>query len=352
MSRSSRSSSSEERLNTRGDGGGSSRGSELRVHITDPPEEVSLLRRALDQNVRLTIGPDLPAPADFEVLVSGVPAREEIEASPRLRALIIPWSGLSKKTRDLMLTFPNVAVHNLHHNAAAVAELAVGLLLAAGKFIVPMDRALRADDWTPRYGPSPAVLFEGKTALILGYGAVGRRVARICRGMGMKILATRRGGDTTDGEDGVDIRRPHELHELLPSADAILVCLPLTPATESLLGRRELELLPPGAVLVNVGRGAIVDERALHDALKSGSLHAAGLDVWYHYPKDEPGRAHTPPSEFPFRELPNVVMSPHRAGAAREREVEVVRMEELARLLNAAARDSEMPNSVDVERGY
>ncbi len=352
MSRSSRDSSSEERSTDGRDERRGPRTGELRAHISDPPEELSLLTSLLGQNVRLTLGPDLPEPADFEILVSGVPEREEIEASRRLHTLIIPWSGLARKTRDLMLEFPDVAVHNLHHNAAAVAELAIGLLLAAGKFIVPMDCALRADDWTPRYAPSPAVLFEGKTALILGYGAVGRRVARICRGMDMEVLATRRGRDTADAADGVDLRRAGELHELLPSADAVVICLPLTPETEGLLGPHELELLPPNAVLVNVGRGAIVDERALYDALRSESLHAAGLDVWYHYPRGESARSQTPPSEFPFRELPNVVMSPHRGGAAREREVEVVRMKELAKLLNAAARGDEMPDSVDVETGY
>jgi phosphoglycerate dehydrogenase-like enzyme len=117
-----------------------------------------------------------------------------------------------------------------------------------------------------------------------------------------------------------------------------------------LIGERELALLPPDAVLVNVGRGPIVDEAALYHALHEGTLHAAGLDVWYNYPADEASRSHTPPSAYPFHELDNVVMSPHRAGGSDESEMR--RMTHLAALLNAAARGDEMPNRVDLQAGY
>ena len=324
---------------------------ELRVHIVHPPDDPSTLNDLLDPGVWLTFGPELPEDPNYEVLVAGVPTREEVEASPSLRTVIIPWAGLSRKTRDVLLEFPDVAAHNLHHNAGAVAELAVALLLAAAKFVVPMDRSLRNGDWTPRYGPSPAVLFDGKTALVLGYGAIGRRVARSCRGLGMKVLGVRRstesGGEATD-----ELHGPDELAALLPRADALLISLPLTPETDGLVGEKELGLLPPGAVLVNVARGPIVDEKALYEALSSGRLHGAGLDVWYRYPKGEAERPSTPPSSFPFGELENVVMSPHRGGAAREDEVEALRMRALAELLNAAVRGKEVPNRVDVERGY
>jgi phosphoglycerate dehydrogenase-like enzyme len=227
--------------------------------------------------------------------------------------------------------------------------MAVTLMLAAAKHIVPYDVALRKHDWRPRYAPNPAVLLEGKTVLVLGYGAIGRRVGRLCRGLGMEVIGVRREASPTDSETGLPLEA---LTELLPRADVLVITLPHTADTEGLIGKAELALLPPRPVVVNVGRGQVVDEEALYDALLDGTVHAAALDVWYRYPTDEDSRKHTPPSAFPFHELDNVVMSPHRAGGGGSEEVEKLRMAGLARLLNAAAVGEEMPNRVDVEAGY
>ncbi len=318
----------------------------LSVHLLHLPDPAPLahLRASLHPDVQLTLGPDLPSPADYDVLVAGRPRREQLAASPNLKALVIPWAGLPPETRELLLDFPHVAIHNLHHNAASAAEMVITLMLAAAKFIVPVDRTFRAHDWTPRYRPNPAVLLEGKTALILGYGAIGQRVARVCRGLGMEVLGIRR------GDTGGEIHPPDALHDLLPRADVLVVCLPHTPETDGIIGEEELALLPSDAVLVNVGRGPIVDEAALYYALRERTLYAAGLDVWYNYPGDEAARSHTPPSTYPFHELDNVVMSPHRAGGSKETEVQ--RTSHLAALLNAAARGEEMPNRVDLQAGY
>jgi phosphoglycerate dehydrogenase-like enzyme len=322
----------------------------LSVHLLRQPDLTALahLRASLDAEIRFTFGRDVPLPADYQILVAGRPQRKHLTASPNLRALIIPWAGLPQVTRDLMRDFPHVTVHNLHHNAAPVAEMAITLMLAAAKFVVPLDRALRAHDWTPRYHrPSPTILLEGKTVLILGYGAIGQRVAGLCRALTMKVMAIRRHVGVSSPDD---VYPPNALHSLLPQANVLIICLPHTPETTGLIGERELTLLPPSTVLVNVGRGPIVDEAALYRALREGTLHSAGLDVWYNYPSDEAARPHTPPSTYPFHELDNVVMSPHRAGGSDETPMR--RMTHLAALLNAAARGDEMPNRVDLQAGY
>lgn len=322
------------------------------VHLLETLEASSLayLRERLDPAIELTAGLELPSPARYRVLVAGWPRREHLAASPSLRALIVPWSGVPQATRELMSGYPHVEVHNLHYNATAVAEMAVALLLAAAKFIVPIDRTFRRHNWTPRYRPDPAVLLGGKTALILGYGAIGQRVARVVRGLGMKVVAIRRRASAALPDVPDEIHPLQALHRLLPRADAVVICLPHTPATDRLIGARELSLLPAGAVLVNVGRGPIVDEAALYTVLRDGTLTAAGLDVWYNYPPDEAARSSTPPSAYPFHELDNVVMSPHRAGGSLE--IEERRLEHLAILLNAAARGEEIPNRVDLLEGY
>jgi phosphoglycerate dehydrogenase-like enzyme len=326
----------------------------LSVHLLFEiePENLDHLRQLLDPQIDLSVGKDMPPNPDFSVLVAGVPRDGEISASPSLRTLIIPWSGLPRATRELMLRRPGVAVHNIHHNAGAAAELAVALLLAAAKFIVPMDRSLRSFDWSPRYRPNPSVELQGSRALILGYGAIGRSVAQMCRGLGMNVAAIRRRPERTKSDCPDEIHTIDSLPRLLPETDVLIVALPLTRKTEALVGEEELRLLPKQAVLVNIARGPIVDEKALFDSLQSRSLKAAGLDVWYSYPKDVESRAMTPPSNHPFHELDNVVLSPHRAGALDMERTEILRMESLARSLNAAAQGREIPFPVDVEEGY
>ena len=314
------------------------------------PELESRLRAQLAPEIRLTFGAEPPAAADYAVLVAGRPTPELLSASDRLRIVVIPFAGLARKVRELLLANPALAVHNLHHNAAATAELAIALLLAAAKCIVPLDRALRQGDWRPRYGPPVALALTGKTALVLGYGEIGKRVAIGCLGLGMRVVAVRRQATAGERDGPVAVHPPSALATLLPAADALVIALPLTEATEGLIGARELALLPPRAVLVNVGRGPIVGEAALYEALVSGRLHAAGLDVWYHYPEDEAARASTLPGHRPFHELDQVVLSPHRGGDNLETEERWP--EALAALLNAAARGEPLPNRVDPSAGY
>jgi len=199
--------------------------------------------------------------------------------------------------------------------------------------------------------PGSATLLEGQTALVLGYGAIGQRVARVCQALDMRVLATRRHGDHAAIQDGIaEVHPASDLKQLLPGANALVIALPLTSETHGLIGAAELAMLPAGALLVNVGRGPIVDEAALYAALKSGTLGAAGLDVWYHYPPDEAPLATTFPSAYPLHELDNVVLSPHRGGMTNGGWAR--RLAQLAQMLNAAARGEPLPNRVDVTAGY
>ena len=143
-----------------------------------------------------------------------------------------------------------------------------------------------------------------------------------------------------------------ELASLLPRADVLMICLPSTALTRSLLGAKELALLPLGSVLVNVGRGDIVDESALFEALRSGRLFGAGIDVWYNYPANFAAASSTPPSTLPFHELDSVVLSPHRGGGIGIRDTELVRMRHLGQMIAEAAGGKPMPNKWDFAQGY
>ncbi len=320
----------------------------LKAHLLEDFDEAALqaLRTSLDRSIQVTTGSIIPP--DTHILISGRPTREQLQACPELRAIIVPWAGVPESTRELLRDFPRLTLHNLHHNAAATAEMALALLLSAAKFIVPIDQRLRAHDWSPRYAASISIGLHDKTALIVGYGQIGRRVGRVCRALEMTVLATRR--THSEQDDIAELHPAADLPELLPRAQALIITAPLTPETRGLIGKKELALLPQGALLVNVGRGAIVDEEALYQALKNGQLAAAGLDVWYHYPRDEAAQTHTPPSRFPFHELDNVVLSPHRGGD--EVGIDELRMQHVAALLNTAARGADMPNRIDLAAGY
>ena len=326
----------------------------LNVHLINDytPETIDYLRSKMDPVIHLTTGNTTDPGREYQILIDGRPSREMLSAHAGLRTLIIPWTGLPPETRALLADFPQISVHNIHHNTIPVAEMAIALLLAAAKNIIPFDNAMRQGDWTLRYQrPAPSLLLDGKTVLISGYGAIGRRTARICHAMGMHILATKRNPESARNDPFVhQIHPPEHLHALLPQANAVVIALPLTPETEGLFGNYEFSLLPPASVLVNVGRGAIVKERALYQALKNGVLGAAGLDVWYNYPVDEESRSHTPPSQYPLWDLGNVVMSPHRAALTEE--IDLLRMDHLSMLLNAAAENLRIPNAIDLQAGY
>jgi phosphoglycerate dehydrogenase-like enzyme len=322
------------------------------IHLLwEPDAEVRRdLARRLDARVRTTWGDEPPDPARFEVLVAGRPTREQLLASPALRVLLIPYAGLPPETRELLREHPSIAVHNLHHNAAPTTEMALALLLAAAKRVVPFDRALRAGTWAGRGRRSPAVLLEGRTALLVGFGAIGRRLAPVLRALGLEVVATRARTEELERIEGTTVHPASMLRELLPGAEVVVVCAPLTDGTRGLLGREELARLPRGAVLVNVARGPVVDEDALYEALVDDRVGAAGLDVWWRYPGREGNPKATPPSGRPFHELENVVLSPHRSGSVLE--TEELRMRDLARSLNALARGEEPPGRVDLELGY
>jgi phosphoglycerate dehydrogenase-like enzyme len=324
----------------------------IKVYLKHPltPEHLSALHEQLSAEVHLVTAENQPEPAGHEILVHGTPTRDDLTVSPGLRALVVPWAGTPFETLELMREFPDIAVHSLHYNPGPTAEMAMALLLTAAKRVIPFDRLFRQHHWSPIYpGARNGVLLEGKTALILGHGRVGQRVAEACRALGMQVIGVRR---TADATSQANVFPPGALPKLLPRANVLIICVPHTGETTGLIGAAELGLLPQDAILVNVARGLIVDEEALYQALKERRLFGAGLDVWYQYPtqKEREADAPVPPSRFPFHELDNVVMMPHRAGWSEE--TEWLRIRHLADLLNAAARGEAMPGRVDPRLGY
>ena len=157
--------------------------------------------------------------------------------------------------------------------------------------------------WSPRRGTD----LEGRTVVIVGAGNIGTQVARHARVLGMHVVGLKREVAGIDPASlGLDeLHPPERLTELLPRAEFLVLATPHTDATEHLIGAPELARLPDDAVVINVGRGALIDEAALVAALESGRLAGAGLDVFAQEPL---------PDESPLWQMPQVVISPHSAG--------------------------------------
>ena len=144
-----------------------------------------------------------------------------------------------------------------------------------------------------------------------------------------------------------ELRGPEALGEMLAECDAVIATAPLTPRTRGMLGAEEFARLKPGAALVLISRAEIVDDDALYEALKSGRLGAAAIDVWRDQP---PSGENGPPSKrLPFHELPNVVVSPHRAGFAAD---QFPHLRDAAENLNRLADGRPLINKVDLDAGY
>jgi phosphoglycerate dehydrogenase-like enzyme len=281
-----------------------------------------------------------------QVLVDGNPG-EALLAGANLTTVIVPYAGIGEALRRAASARPHLRVHNSHYNSKMVAQHATALLLAVTNRIIAADAGLRDGDWGDKGARANlGVNLDGKRALLLGHGSIGRALAPTLTSLGMSLTAFTRSGTAADG---LPVVGPDSLHSVLPAADVVICSLPATQETIGLIGARELAALPDQAILVNVGRGPVIDEDALFNALESGRLFGAGLDVWYRYPEDRHARGATRPATRPFHTLDNVVMSPHRAdevdGWQRHAVADV--MLTLEDLRGGGSR-----NRVDLQRGY
>lgn len=244
-----------------------------------------------------------------------------LDAAPGLRAVGRAGVGLDNIDVDAATARGVVVVAARGANATSVAELTLGLALALARGIVGHDRAVRLGRWER----TPGRELAGCTWGLLGVGATGLAVARLAACLagevvGFDVAAT--AGDEAVRGAGV---RMAPMDEVVASADVLSVHLPATPATRGLIDAGFLARMRPGSLLVNVGRGEVVDETALADALRRGHLGGAALDV----------RATEPPPPGPLDDAPNVVFTPHVAGITARAQDRVAEMlaEDLASLL-------------------
>jgi phosphoglycerate dehydrogenase-like enzyme len=251
--------------------------------------------------------------ADLDVLVTLVFNRAMAAESSRLKLVQVPAAGLDRI--DASALPPGVWLANAYGHEVGIAEYVIGTILAWNRHLCRADALLRRGEWDSQWAasspPPPRPELRGKTLSVLGYGRIGRTLARRARAFDMAIWAIRRDPTQPVSCAADFLGGPDALDEVLRRADYLVVTSPLTPGTRGVIGERELALMKPAAVLVNVARAEIVDEEALYRALRRGAIAGAILDVWYRYPT---GPGPTLPARLPFHELDNVLMTPHVSG--------------------------------------
>ncbi len=183
--------------------------------------------------------------------------------------------------------------------ARPIAHSVMLQVLALCRSARPWALDQNAKRWEPRHHPD----VEGRTMAIVGLGAIGSEVARIAPAFGIHVVGLRR---TPRGDEPCPTLPIARLHELLPTVDDLVLTAPLNDTTRGLIGARELGLLKPGAHVINVGRGQVIDEAALIAALQSGQVGGAALDVFEVEPL---------PAESPLWEMDNVIITPHSSGS-------------------------------------
>ncbi len=246
--------------------------------------------------------------ADADVLVSLVWSKS-FPPAPKLKLIQSPGTGVD--FIDFSAVPPGVRVCNCYGHAEGTAEyVMLAILLWCHVHFVPAATSFRTErSW--RYsgrvnGPINEELY-GKTVGILGLGAIGKAVAERARGFGTRVLGCNR---TLREVPQVDRQYPLEkIDEFLAECDFVVIAAALAPETERLINAQRFAQMKRSAVLVNVGRGAIVDEDALYAALKQKRIRGATLDVWYAYPRHDD--LSIAPSKHPFHALDNVWMTPH-----------------------------------------
>jgi phosphoglycerate dehydrogenase-like enzyme len=251
------------------------------------------------------------AMADAEIAFTARIDRQMLASARRLVWVQSPAAGVGSMLTPEM-TASRVILTNMRGvRARAMAEHVLGVTIALARQLPLAMREQAAHRWSgDRLEHVGIRTLQGRRMGIVGLGAIGREVAKIAVPFGMRVSGIRRrtGGRPPSGSGWAvdEVLPPRRLPELLARSDVVVLSAPLTQATRGLLGASELAAMRPGALLVNVARGRLVDDAALVAALRSGHLGGAALDVFTHEPLA---------GDSPYWDLPNVLITPHVSGA-------------------------------------
>ncbi|MFI5211972.1 MAG: 2-hydroxyacid dehydrogenase [Ignavibacteria bacterium] len=243
-----------------------------------------------------------------DAVVSGRLTESEVNEALKLKAVIVPFTGLNNFPVDV-LERRNILIFNTHANAPFVAEHAFSLALALLGRIPEFHDDLKKGIWSRSHESEDLwTTIRGKTIGIAGLGHIGLNIAKYAKAFDCKVLGLKRNTEKKKIENVDELTG--DIKYFAETGDVIFAALPLSDTTKNMFDWNILKEMK-GKYLVNVGRGDTVNEEALYRALKEGILAGAALDVWYKYPGKNPEPVY--PANLPFWELPNVLFSPHKS---------------------------------------
>jgi phosphoglycerate dehydrogenase-like enzyme len=271
--------------------------------LVAPEHQILDLSDALDQ-------PGERAHYESADVVIGIKLNDSMPVPLKARLFHAPAAGTDAVNTALLPATCTLANCFGHENA--IAEYVIAALLMRHVPLAKADHDLRQQRWTYWAGRPTALRTElgSQTIGLLGFGHIAQTVAQRAKAMGMRVHVANRSPishPVVDQSWTLDA-----LQDFMGSADAVVVSLPLTDNTLGLVDAKALSAMRSDAVLMNVGRGAVIDEKALYDALASRQIGGAVIDTWYQYPT--PTQAECAPSQYDFAALDNVLMTPHMSG--------------------------------------
>lgn len=315
----------------------------------------SLWRRELDElqenhpdlEIAVATDPKAPEIAEADIIIGTHLSEELVKNAKNLTAVACPLAGVNHLPLKL-LAEKGVSVANAHANARYVAERTLALTLGYLGKLVPLHEELKEEQWHGfAVGESVLESWEslvGMRVSILGAGAIGTWTARMFKLFDCTVVGYRR--TKADAEEPYD-EMTTDIVEAVSGADVVVSILPLTKETKGVIDEKVFAAMK-GALFVNVGRGAVAEEKALYDALKNGRLRGAAIDTWYIYPK--PGETRAAPSNYPIHKLDNVLLSPHLGGYTPKAVAASVR--EVFQKTDAYLSSGHFPEEVDLEKEY
>jgi phosphoglycerate dehydrogenase-like enzyme len=270
--------------------------------------------------------------------------RDMLAASPRLRWIQSPAVGVGHMLFAEMVASRVIITCARGIRARAIAEHVLGVVIAVARQLHTAVRRQVEHRWAQdelESDTSAIFTLQGRRMGIVGLGSIGTEIAALAAAFGLRVAAVRRRLDRPVPGSVAEVMPPERLDDLLASSDVVVVAAPHTRSTEQLIGARELAVMKRGAMFVNISRGTIVDDDALVAALRSGHVAGAALDVFAREPLE---------SSSPYWDLPNVIVTPHTAGAMADYWTPLVAL--FSENLRRFERGDPLLNVVDKEAGY